>query len=162
MTTSTSSRTRLTSSTDVTVVIALGTNLGDRHYNLQRALHELRAFVHVVRVSDIIETEAVDSPAGAPPFLNAVLIGYTKLAPLALLDELLALEKKLGRVRRGIRNEPRIIDLDLILYGALRMNTKRLTLPHPRAREREFVMKPLTSLWSGGLSARRIVGMPAD
>jgi 2-amino-4-hydroxy-6-hydroxymethyldihydropteridine diphosphokinase len=109
-------------------------------------LHELRAFMHVVRVSSIIETEAVDAPAGSPPFLNAVVVGYTRLAPLALLDALLAIEHRLGRVRRGVRNEPRVIDLDLIVYGAVRMRSKRLTLPHPRAQEREFVMGPLRSL----------------
>lgn len=114
----------------------------------------MQQFVHVVRVSEIIETDAVDSPAGAPPFLNAVLIGYTNLDPLPLLEALLAVEKKLGRVRRGVRNGPRVIDLDLILYGALRMKSARLTLPHPRAWEREFVMKPLRSIWSGAGMAR--------
>jgi 2-amino-4-hydroxy-6-hydroxymethyldihydropteridine diphosphokinase len=62
------------------------------------------------------------------------------------MSELLALEKRLGRARRGVRNEPRVIDLDLIAYGATRMRTPALTLPHPRAHEREFVMKPLRSI----------------
>jgi 2-amino-4-hydroxy-6-hydroxymethyldihydropteridine diphosphokinase len=132
------------------VVIALGSNLGDRRYNLLRAIHEIGASVRVVRVSSIIETDPVDAPAGSPRFLNAVLIGHTALSPLALLDELLAIEKKLGRVRRGIRNEPRIIDLDLIAHGARRMRTRRLTLPHPRAQEREFVMAPLREIHSRG------------
>lgn len=126
-----------------TVVIALGSNLGDRRYNLLRAIHELRFLVRVVRVSSIHETAPVDAPAGSPPFLNAVLTGYTTLEPLALLDSLLALEHRLGRVRRGIRNEPRVIDLDLILHGATRMRTRKLTLPHPRAHEREFVLAPM-------------------
>jgi 2-amino-4-hydroxy-6-hydroxymethyldihydropteridine diphosphokinase len=112
--------------------------------------------VHIVRVSEIVETDAVDSPAGAPPFLNAVVLGYTALEPQALLNGLLAIEKKLGRIRRGVRNEPRIIDLDLILYGAVTMQTKRLTLPHPRAHQRDFVMKPLRSIWSG--AARLLAG----
>jgi 2-amino-4-hydroxy-6-hydroxymethyldihydropteridine diphosphokinase len=130
----------------VTVVIALGSNLGDRRYNLLRAIHELRCSVRVVRVSSIHETAPVDAPKGSPPFLNAVLAGYTLLEPLALLDELLALEQRLGRVRRGIRNEPRMIDLDLILHGATRMHTRRLTLPHPRAHQREFVLRPMREI----------------
>ncbi len=130
-----------------TVVIALGSNLGDRRYHLQRAIHELHRLVRIVRVSSIHETAPVDAPPGSPPFLNMVAVGYTSLAPNALLHELLAIEKKLGRVRRGIRNEPRIIDLDLILHGATRMRTHELTLPHPRAHERTFVMVPMEEVW---------------
>ena len=137
---STSSPTRSTSSTSV--VIALGSNLGDRAYNLRRAIAALP--VRVVRVSTFIETEPVDAPP--PMFLNAVVVGYTSLGPHALMQELLALEKRLGRKRCGIRNEPRVIDLDLIAHGATRMRTPGLTLPHPRAREREFVMKPLATI----------------
>ena len=121
-----------------TVVIALGSNLGDRAYNLRRAIRELPFLV--VRLSSSIETGPVDAPP--PMFLNAVVIGYTTLGPHALLAALLSLEKRLGRRRRGARNEPRVIDLDLIAYDALRMRTRDLTLPHPRAHEREFVMGP--------------------
>lgn len=141
MTTSMSSRTRSTLSIDV-AVIALGSNLGDREYNLRRAIRELP--VRVVRVSTIIETEPVDAPP--PRFLNAVVLGTTSLGPHLLLAALLALEKRLGRYRTGVRNEPRIIDLDLIAYNAVRIRTPRLTLPHPLAREREFVMGPLREL----------------
>jgi 2-amino-4-hydroxy-6-hydroxymethyldihydropteridine diphosphokinase len=139
---STSSPTRSTSTTS-TVVLALGSNLGDRGWNLRRALHALRSVVNVVRVSAIHESAAVDAPEGSPPFLNLVLIGTTALSPTSLLSELLAIETRLGRVRRGVRNEPRIIDIDLILHGATRMRTRALTLPHPRAHERQFVMEPL-------------------
>ena len=142
---STSSPTRSTSSTS-TVVLALGSNLGDRAWNLRRALHAIRSVVNIVRVSAIHESAAVDAPEGSPPFLNLVIIGTTVLSPTSLLSELLALEKRLGRVRRGVRNEPRIIDIDLILHGATRMRTRALTLPHPRAREREFVMGPLREI----------------
>ena len=124
------------------VVIALGSNLGDRAYHLRRAIRELP--IRVVRVSSFIETEPVDAPP--PTFLNAVVIGYTTLGPQQLLAALLSLEKRLGRRRSGRRNEPRVIDLDLIAYGALRMRTKTLTLPHPRAHEREFVMAPLAEV----------------
>lgn len=102
--------------------------------------------MRVVRVSTIVETEPVDAPP--PRFLNAVLTGYTSLAPEELMAELLAIEARLGRVRRGGRNEPRIIDLDLILYGGHRLRTKALTVPHPRFREREFVMAPLREIWA--------------
>src|SRR5215831_17473384 len=98
-----------------TVVLALGSNLGDRAYYLRRAIHELRRAVDVVRVSSFIETEPVDAPPGSPRFLNAVVAGVTHLAPQALLDELLAIEARLGR-RRTTRNAPRVIDLDLILH----------------------------------------------
>ncbi len=144
---STSSPTRSTSSIN-TVVLALGSNLGDRAWNLRRALHALRSVVNIVRVSAIHESAAVDAPEGSPPFLNLVLIGSTALPPTSVLSELLAIEKRLGRVRRGLRNEPRIIDIDLILHGATRMRTRALTLPHPRAHERQFVMGPLREIWT--------------
>jgi 2-amino-4-hydroxy-6-hydroxymethyldihydropteridine diphosphokinase len=109
-------------------------------------VHAIGAVVRVVRVSAIRETDAVDAPEGSPPFLNLVLIGTTELEPFALLSSLLAIETRLGRTRRGVRNEPRIIDIDLILHGATRMRTPALTLPHPRAQEREFVMGPLREI----------------
>lgn len=95
-----------------------------------------------MRVSSFLETDPVDAPAGSARFLNAVLTGHTTLAPLALLHALLDVEAKLGRVRRGVRNEPRTIDLDLIAWSGVRMRTRELTLPHPRAHLREFVMQP--------------------
>ena len=127
-----------------TVVIALGSNLGDRRRSIRRAIEELRRVISVVRVSSIIETEPVDAPP--PKYLNAVVLGYTRRTPEELLDQLQAIEKRLGR-RRTTRNAPRTIDLDLILHGANVRRTRRLTLPHPRYREREFVMKPLREVW---------------
>ena len=126
------------------VLIALGTNLGDRHYNIARAIHALGDVMRVVRVSTIRETAPVDAPP--PSYLNAVVVGYTTLSPETMLAKLLGIEKRLGRVRRGVRNEPRVIDLDLIFHGAHRRNTRTLTLPHPRYREREFVMTPMREL----------------
>jgi len=133
-----------------TVAIALGANLGDRALTLRRAIEELKRVVHVVRVSSFIETAPVDAPAGSPDFLNAVVIGYTSLAPEALLDALLATESKLGRRRTRVRNAPRTIDLDLLFHSAHRVRTRTLTLPHPRFRGREFVMRPLREVWPRG------------
>lgn len=117
-----------------------------------------------MRVSSVHETAAVDSPAGSPDYLNLVAVGYTTLPPLTLLREMQSIEAKLGRVRTRVRNEPRVIDLDLIFYGALRMNTRELTLPHPRWSQREFVVKPLREVWrhstpsvvEGSIKARRL------
>lgn len=150
---STSSRTRSTSSIE-TVVIALGSNLGDRALNLRRAIDALGETVRIVRISAFLETAPVDAPAGSPDFLNAVVVGHTGVEPMELLDALLAIERRLGRVRRGVRNAPRIIDLDLILYGAVRMRDRRLTLPHPRAHERDFVLRPMRSIFGASVKLR--------
>lgn len=128
-----------------TVVIALGSNLGDRDWNLRRAIDRLRSIVSIVRVSAFIETEPVDAPP--PKYRNAVLIGQTSLPPRELLARMLAIEAELGRRRPALRNAPRTIDLDLILYDAVRMRTPDLTLPHPRAMQRDFVMRPLREIW---------------
>ena len=123
-----------------TVVIALGSNLGDRRYNLRRAIHELGAFVRIVRISSIYETDPVDAPP--PRYLNMVVAGYTHLDPQSLLDAMHSIESRLGRVRTT-RNAPRTIDLDLIRYSGYVIRTPTLTVPHPRYREREFVTKPM-------------------
>lgn len=127
------------------VVIALGSNLGDRGWYLRKAIHELGRVISIVRVSSIIETDPVDAPAGSPRFLNMVIAGYASLSPEALLDALMAIESNLGR-RRTTRNAPRVIDLDLILHSGNVRRSDRLTLPHPRFREREFVMQPMREL----------------
>ncbi len=135
------------------VVIALGSNLGNRRWYLRRAIDELRQVISVVRLSRIIETEPVDAPP--PKFLNMVVVGYTKRSPEDLLDALMEIEARLGR-RRTIRNAPRVIDLDLILHSAHVRRSERLTLPHPRYRQREFVMVPLREVWPPAASASRI------
>ena len=132
-------------STPVSVLIALGSNLGDRELNLRRAVEELRRVVGVVAVSSIHETEPVDAPQGSPKFFNMVVAGHTRLSPEALLEALLAIEQRLGRVRRG-RNAPRTIDLDLILHSANVRRSEALTLPHARYLQRDFVMTPLREL----------------
>lgn len=130
----------------VAVVIALGSNLGDRARALGRAVHQVSRVVTLVKVSGFVETAAVDAPSGSPPFLNAALVGHTRISPLELLRELQAIEGRLGRRRPAERNAPRNVDLDLIFYGGTRIRTPELTLPHPRWREREFVLAPLRAL----------------
>ena len=128
-----------------TAYIALGSNLGDKEKNLRRALLLLtEQGVEVVKVSSFITTE----PYGVtdqPQFLNAVCEVRTNLKPLALLDVLLATELAMGRVRLRHWGE-RNIDLDLLLYGDVVMNTKRLRLPHPDMQNRDFVLLPLAEI----------------
>jgi 2-amino-4-hydroxy-6-hydroxymethyldihydropteridine diphosphokinase len=135
------------------VLIALGSNLGDRALFLRRAISELSHVIHVVRISSFIETDPVDAPP--PKYLNAVVAGYTDLSPSALLDTLHAIESRLGR-RRSTRNAPRVIDLDLILHSANRVRTRTLTVPHPRYREREFVLGPMRELNLGWRDPRTL------
>lgn len=131
-----------------TAYIALGSNLGDKEKNLRRALLLLtQQGVEVVKVSSFITTE----PYGVtdqPQFLNAVCEVRTNLKPLALLDVLLATELAMGRVRLRHWGE-RNIDLDLLLYGDVVMNTKRLRLPHPDMQNRDFVLLPLAEIAPG-------------
>lgn len=131
----------------VAVAIALGSNLGDRAWHLRRAVSALSRAMRVVRVSSIYETAPVDAPAGSGHFLNMAVAALTTLDAHELLRELLAIEARLGRVRRGIRNAPRVIDLDLIFYDARRIRTGALEVPHPRWSEREFVKIPLREIW---------------
>jgi 2-amino-4-hydroxy-6-hydroxymethyldihydropteridine diphosphokinase len=127
------------------VLVALGSNLGDRAVSLRRAVNELRHVITVVRISPFIDTEPADAPPGSPRFLNAVVAGYTDLDPRSLLDALLAIETRLGR-RRTTRNASRVIDIDLILHSAHLVRTRDLTIPHPRYLGREFVRGPLRTL----------------
>lgn len=129
----------------VRVAIALGSNLGDRHAHLSWAVGALRSRIHGLRVSPFESTPPVDVPDPQPDYLNAVAVGRTTLAPAALLAWMLALEAERGRVRTGPRSA-RTLDLDLILYGDEVRRDAALTLPHPRYRERDFVLRPLAAL----------------
>lgn len=123
--------------------VALGSNLGNREQTLRQAVELLsdRAGIQVERVSDIYETDPVGY-TDQPAFLNMAVAVRTSLEPDDLLSELLDIEQQLGRVR-DIRWGPRTVDLDLLLYEQVSMDTQRLTLPHPRMMERAFVMVPL-------------------
>lgn len=142
-----------------TVIVSLGSNLGNRDWFIRAAIEELRRVIHVVRVSRIRETEPVDAPP--PRYLNCVVLGYTELAPEALLRALQEIETRLGR-RRPYRNAPRTIDLDLILHSANRRFTRELTLPHPRYGEREFVLQPMRELGLAPLAAPRGEGAEGE
>jgi len=124
-----------------TVVLALGSNLGDRLANLQGAVDALCAAPGLddVAVSPVYETEPVGPPQ--PDYLNAVLVARTSLPPRAVLALGRAAEAALGRVR-GERWGPRTVDVDVIVYGSEISDNPDLTLPHPRAHERAFVLAP--------------------
>ncbi len=126
------------------IYLGLGTNLGDRWRNLMRAIEGLRAFVAVDTVSPVYETEPWGY-ADQPRFLNAVVTGTTRLAPHDLLAALKRLEHDLGR-RPTFRYGPRIIDIDILFYGNLCIDTPNLSVPHPRLHERAFVLVPLADV----------------
>lgn len=125
-------------------VLALGSNLGDRMATLQGALDTLADTpdVWVTAVSPIYETEPVDAPAGSERFLNAVILADTTLPAHTLLDRALAIEDAFDRVRGVEKNAPRTLDVDVIVVGDRRADDPMLTLPHPRAKERAFVLQP--------------------
>ena len=127
------------------VAIALGSNLGNREAHLRRAIQALAPTVSNLRVSSFYETDPVDVPGAQPRFLNGAATGESELSARAVLDALLAVEQRLGRERPYI-GAPRTIDLDLILYGDSVINEPGLMVPHPRFRERRFVLQPLAEI----------------
>ncbi|MCB0192739.1 MAG: 2-amino-4-hydroxy-6-hydroxymethyldihydropteridine diphosphokinase [Anaerolineae bacterium] len=132
------------SETQHRVYLALGTNLGEREANLRTALEQLPPEVAVVAVSRLYET----APAyvlDQPNFLNIALEGQTDLSPETLLDYVKELEEQLGR-EKSRRYGPRLIDLDILFFDAIAMDTPRLTIPHPRLAERAFVLRPLADI----------------
>lgn len=128
--------------------VALGSNLGDPLATLRWAREELSRLGTVTGVSALYRTAPVGGPAGQPDYLNAVLRLETALAPPALLAALHRLEAEAGRERRE-RWEARTLDLDLLLCGEEVWETPALTLPHPRAWDRAFVLAPLADLAPG-------------
>jgi len=128
------------------VVVAFGSNVGDRRREIVDAASQVAGFLSAFRLSAIIET----APVGAglendPPFLNAVGVGETTLAPRAIYERLRAIEAAAGRMR-PYRNAPRTLDLDLILAGEVTIDEEDLQVPHPRFRDRRFVLEPLAEL----------------
>jgi 2-amino-4-hydroxy-6-hydroxymethyldihydropteridine diphosphokinase len=126
--------------------IAIGSNLGDRYAALAFATAGLAAFMSGLTLSDPIETEPVgEGLEDQPLYLNAVAVGETLLGPRELLDALLALEHAYGR-ERPFPGAPRTLDLDLILLGDTLEDAPGLQVPHPRFRERFFVLGPLAEV----------------
>jgi 2-amino-4-hydroxy-6-hydroxymethyldihydropteridine diphosphokinase len=126
------------------VVLALGSNLGERMASLQGAVDAIADTpdVWVTGVSPVYETEPIDAPDGSKNFLNAVVLADTTLAANRLLDRALAIEDAFERERTDVLNAPRTLDVDLIVVGDRRSDTDTLRLPHPRAAERAFVLQP--------------------
>lgn len=120
--------------------MALGSNLENRKLNLDIAITHLEVLLKDLKVSPYFETKPVGGPI-QNDFINAVVIGECDLAPEVLLAELLEIEVQMGRVR-DLKWGPRIIDLDLIVYGDQKIDTVFLKLPHPLAHSREFVLRP--------------------
>jgi 2-amino-4-hydroxy-6-hydroxymethyldihydropteridine diphosphokinase len=127
------------------IYLSLGSNLGDRAANLERAIEALAEIgVRVLRCSSIYETEPVDFLA-QPWFLNCVVQAESSLEPRPLLEGLQAIEKKLGS-RKLVPCGPRIIDLDILFHGTAVIREERMEIPHPRLSERRFVLVPLVEL----------------
>lgn len=127
------------------VAIALGSNLGDRETTLRGAADALAAFIEHLTLSSFIETAPVGVVEPQPLYLNAAATGFTALEPRPLLEALLALERARGRTR-GSPNAPRTLDLDVILYGDAILDEPGLVVPHPRFRDRMFVLEPLAEI----------------
>ena len=130
--------------------VGLGANLGDRECALQAAVGALSAEqgIEVVAVSTLRETEPV-GVVEQPPYLNGAAELETTLTARELLDRLLAVEQRFGRVRVPGEHGPRTVDLDLLLYGDEEIDEPGLTVPHPRLHERRFVLEPLAELAPG-------------
>jgi 2-amino-4-hydroxy-6-hydroxymethyldihydropteridine diphosphokinase len=127
------------------VAIALGSNLGDREGHLAFARDRLAALLDGLVVSRYYATEPVDVPDAQGLFLNAAATGTTRVSPETLLRALQTIENERGR-RRPFTHASRTLDLDLVLYGQAIVSTPDLTLPHPRFRDRWFVLQPLAEI----------------
>lgn len=133
----------------VRAVVSLGSNVGDRAAHLKRAIELLSGLpeTRLLKVSSVIETDPVGVPEefAGMKFLNQAAVFETDLAPRDFSDRMHSIEEILGRVRT-VRNGPRTIDIDLIDFGGIEMDDPELMLPHPRAKERDFVLVPLAEI----------------
>jgi 2-amino-4-hydroxy-6-hydroxymethyldihydropteridine diphosphokinase len=125
----------------------VGSNIGDKRRNCQKGIEALTAVSHTTLVaqSRFYETEPVDY-RDQDWFVNGVIKVKTGFEPFSLLDELKAIEKRLGRAEHPVRFGPRVIDLDIILYGGRTIDTPRLVVPHPRMHQRRFVLEPICDI----------------
>ena len=126
------------------VYLSLGSNLGGRQANLRNAIGRLLELGDVVEVSSVYETEPVEV-ADQPWFLNCAVAVRTDLKPREFLAGILAIEKSMGRARTQPKG-PRLIDIDILLFGQQTINTPQLTVPHPAMAERRFVLEPLAEI----------------
>jgi 2-amino-4-hydroxy-6-hydroxymethyldihydropteridine diphosphokinase len=122
--------------------LALGTNLGDRRAYLRAALDQLDG---IVAISNLYETDPVDTPDGSGRYLNMVIEVETHRNPFELLAHCQRVERESGRVR-GVRNAPRTLDIDILIFGEQTLSTPTLTIPHPRMWIRRFVVAPLADI----------------
>ncbi|MDP1780531.1 MAG: 2-amino-4-hydroxy-6-hydroxymethyldihydropteridine diphosphokinase [Hydrogenophaga sp.] len=143
---------------EVTAFVALGANLGDAAQALRDALKALGETpgIRLVRASSLYRTAPVQSTG--PDYVNAVAEVSTTLTAPALLDALQAIEDGAGR-QRPYRNAPRTLDLDLLLYGSARIDSPRLTVPHPRMAQRAFVLVPLAEIARALVSAGQLAAV---
>ena len=128
------------------VIFSLGSNVGDRLAILENACDYLADVFGGLHLSQLYETEPVGCPAGSPFYLNACVEVSTDMPPQDVLELCMRIEKELGRERNGVYGAPRTCDIDIIMYGELQLQSPTLTLPHPRAHEREFVLRPLCDI----------------
>ncbi len=127
------------------VAISLGSNLGDRDAHLEYAIDAMQLDVTEIAVSSFLETQPVGVGPEHGTYLNAAVVGRTQLPARVLLDRLHEIEEERGRAR-PYPMAPRTLDLDLILYGDATIDEDGLTVPHPRFRERAFVLRPLAEI----------------
>ena len=127
----------------VTVYLGLGSNLGNRQENLDQALKLLAQRMRLGKVSSIYDTEPIGN-VNQPRFLNLACEVFTRLSPEGLLALVKGIEQKMGRYSRS--GEPRIIDIDILLYGDKVVNSPNLVIPHPQIAERSFVLVPLAEI----------------
>lgn len=133
----------------VPIVISVGSNTGDSVSFVLKAMDHLRSLAEEgFLASSLFDTSPVDCPPGSAPFVNAVVSFLAPFgsSPVQLLDRLQSCERDFGRRPKQVHNEPRPLDLDLITFGTLRLTSERLTLPHPRAHLRRFVLEPLAEI----------------
>ncbi len=131
------------------ICLALGSNIGERKKNIDAAVEQLSKTIKVIAVSGCFQTAPVDCPAGSEYYLNGALIGDTDLTAQDVIKLCLETEQKAGRIRsdNDRKNAPRIIDIDLLLYGQeIISQSPEIIIPHPRMHERMFVLEPLSEI----------------